>query len=71
MQRSLRRRRRTLGVLLALALVAFAVAVVASQPRLWGVQLVTDVMLVGYLAVLIHLRNVSAGTEMSHRALGS
>jgi predicted acyltransferase len=67
---SLQRRRRLLGVLLAAAVMTFLAAVVAAQPGVWGVQVLVDVLLVGYLALLIHARNVSAGVEMSHRSLG-
>ena len=69
-QQSLQRRRRVLGVLVAAAFVTFVAALVLSQPRVWGLQALIDAVLVGYLGVLIHIRNVSAGVEMSHRSLG-
>ncbi|MGH9224161.1 MAG: hypothetical protein ACRD2W_10370 [Acidimicrobiales bacterium] len=70
MQRSLRRRRRALVVLIAAAFLTFAAALVASRPAMWGIQILADVFLFGYLGLLVHLRNVSAGVEMSNRTLG-
>jgi len=51
-----------------LAVVTILLAVVASQPW-WTVHLITDAMLIGYVAFLIHVRNAAADSEMTHRAL--
>ena len=70
LQRSLQRRRQALAVLMIAAVVTLLLAVVASRPGLWGIHLVADVALIGYVALLIHVRNAAAGVEMTHEALG-
>jgi hypothetical protein len=62
-------RRRVLVGLLTAACATLLFAVVASQPSAWVIQVFADVLLVGYVAMLIRARNVSAALEMSHRAL--
>lgn len=64
----LQRRRQALAAMAVLAVVTILLAVVASQPW-WTVHLITDAMLIGYVAFLIHVRNAAADSEMTHRAL--
>ncbi len=68
-RQTLRRRRHVLLVLLALVIVTLVVAVAARQPHVWAAQVLADLLLGGYVAGLIHLRDVAAGLEMSHREL--
>ena len=58
-----------LAALAIAAVTTLLLAVPVSRPGLWGVQVMADVALVVYVAVLIHLRNAAAGAEMAHRAL--
>ena len=65
----LQRRRRVLAALVIAVIATFLLALVASRPGLWRVQVIADVALVVYIAFLIHLRNAAAGTEMAHQTL--
>ena len=67
--RCLQRRRRMLAGLVIVALATFLLAVVESQAWIWGIQLVADVLVVAYVAVLIYHRNAAASMEMTHEAL--
>ncbi len=69
-RRSLQRRRMLLGVLLVAAFVSLVLALVAPGGPVWGVHLAADALLVGYLAVLIHVRNTAADREMNRTGLG-
>lgn len=70
-QRTLRRRRVLLVWLLAAATASLALAIVARRAPLWGVQVTADALLVGYLGVLLRLRNVAAEQEMASHGLGA
>ena len=67
---TLRRRRRVLAALAIAAVTTLLLAVAVSRPGLWGVQVMADVALIVYVAVLLQLRNAAAGVEMAHKALG-
>jgi signal transduction histidine kinase len=67
--RTCHRRQVVLGALVAAAAVSLILALLASQAAFWAVQVLSDVLVVSYLAVLIHCRNAAAHREMSHRAL--
>lgn len=66
----LQRRRRVLATLMIAAVATFLLAIVASGPGLWDVQVIADVAVVADVAILLHLRNAAAGVEMTHQALG-
>ena len=69
-ERTFHRRRVLLAALAGAALFTLAVAFVARQGQLWGVHAVADALLLGYLAALVHLRNVAAEQEMARSGLG-
>jgi hypothetical protein len=71
LQRSLQRRRRVLLALVVAVIATFALALMVARPSAWAVQLIADVLLAGYVGVLLHVRNVAANVEMTHRVLGS
>ena len=67
--RTIRRRR---DVLTALAVAVFAtllLGVVLGSGLVWAVHLVADVLLVAYVALLVHQRNVAAERDMKVRFL--
>lgn len=65
------RRKSVLVALVAGVLASFLIACVLSRALAWGVQVTTDVLLLAYVAVLIHGRNTAAHREMDLRALGA
>ncbi len=66
---ALHRRRVLLAWLLAAAIATLVLAVVARRPHVWTLQVGADVLLAGYLGLLIHLRNAAAGHEMARHGL--
>ena len=70
LHRTLRRRRVLLAGLLVSVLVSLALALVTGQGPGWGVHAAADLLLLTYLAVLIHSRNAAAEQEMTRRQLG-
>lgn len=67
--RTLKRRR---DVLATLAIISVATLILGAFPvlrALWTVHLLVDIALIGYVALLLRLRNVSAETEMKVRFL--
>lgn len=68
-RQSLRRRRRVTAVLAAATLLTMVVALSAARPGLWAVAVLSGLVFAGYVGLLVHARNVSAGIEMSARSL--
>jgi hypothetical protein len=48
---------------------SFALALVVSRPSVWAIPVIADVLLAGYVGVLIHVRNAAPDVEMTDRAL--
>jgi hypothetical protein len=70
MRRTLQHRRMLLAGLLIAALFSLVLALATEQGRIWAIHALVDTVLVGYLAVLIRLRNAAAEHEMTRRELG-
>lgn len=68
-QRTLRRRRDVLVGLLAAAAVTLVAGALPALRILWAVHLVVDALLMAYVAMLIHQRNVVAERDMKVRFL--
>lgn len=64
----LQRRRIVLASLLVAAATTLLLAVAADRSAAWVLQLFVDALLVGYLVVLMRLRNTAAIHEMTLRA---
>lgn len=56
-------------VLLMAVGTSFVLAMVLPMTALWILHLVTDGLLLGYVALLVHVRNVAAEREMKLRFL--
>lgn len=67
--RTLRRRRDVLLALLAAMGLTFVLALIPGFGVLWGAHLVVDAAFVGYVALLVRMRNVAAEREMKLRFL--
>ncbi len=67
--RTLRRRRDVLLALLAAMGLTFVLALVPGFGMLWGAHLVLDVAFLGYVGLLVRMRNLAAEREMKVRFL--
>jgi hypothetical protein len=65
---TLRRRRRVLAALAIAAVTTLLLAVAVSRASVWGFQMIADIALIVYVAVLVHLRNAAAAVEMAYTA---
>jgi hypothetical protein len=63
-RRAQRRRRDVLFVLLAGAAGSFLLALIPGVSVIWPVQILFDVLLVSYIALLIRMRNLAAEREL-------
>ena len=68
-QRTLQRRRSVLTGLAGLAVFTLIVGAVPAFRMVWVLHLVTDALLLAYVALLIHQRNVAAERDMKVRFL--
>ncbi len=67
--RTIRRRRDVLTALLVAVVATLALGVFLGSSLVWGAQILVDVLLVGYIALLVHQRNVAAERDMKVRFL--
>ena len=67
--RTVRRRRDVLFALLMGMGTTFVMAMVLSGPALWALHLLIDGLFVGYLGLLVRMRNLAAEREMKLRFL--
>ena len=59
-----KRRRDVFFALLAGVVGTFLVALIPGLSVMWGVQVVADVVFVGYVALLVRMRNLAAEREL-------
>jgi hypothetical protein len=64
-----RRRRDVFVALLVGAVGSFLLAMIPGLSVLWSVQVLFDLLLVGYVALLIRIRNLAAERELKMRRL--
>jgi len=67
--RTIRRRRDVLTALLVAVVATFLLALLVGSSLVWGAHLLGDVLLVAYVALLVHQRNVAAERAMKVRFL--
>jgi len=67
--RTIRRRRDVLTALLVAVVATLALGVFLGSSLVWGAQILADVLLVGYIALLVHQRNVVAERDTKVRFL--
>lgn len=67
--RTLRRRRDVLTALAAAVAATLVLGLLPALRILWAVNVVADILLVAYVALLVHQRNVSAERDMKVRFL--
>ena len=67
--RTIRRRRDVLTALLVAVVATLALVVFLGSSLVWGAQILADVLLVGYIALLVHQHNVVAERDMKVRFL--
>jgi len=67
--RTIRRRRDVLTALLVAVVATLGLGVFVGSSLVWGAQLLTDVLLAAYVALLVHQRNVAAERDMKVRFL--
>ncbi|MGH3849808.1 MAG: hypothetical protein ACRDRT_08905, partial [Pseudonocardiaceae bacterium] len=67
--RTLKRRRDVLTALVATALATLVLGALPFLRGFWAVHVLVDVALIGYVALLLRLRNLSAVTDMNVRFL--
>lgn len=67
--RTIRRRRDVLTALLVAVVATLILGVLLGSGLVWGAQLLADVLLVAYVALLVHQRNVAAERDMKVRFL--
>jgi hypothetical protein len=65
--RTIRRRRDVLTALLVAVVATLLLGVFLGSGLVWGVHLLADVLLVAYVALLVHQRNVAAERDMKVR----
>lgn len=70
-RQSQKRRRDVFFALLAGVVGSFLVAIIPGLSVMWPVQGLFDVLFVGYLALLVHLRNAAAERELKVRFMPS
>jgi len=68
-RRTIRRRRDILTALLVAVVATLVLGVFLGSGLVWGAQLLADVLLVAYVALLVHQRNVAAERELKVRFL--
>lgn len=67
--RTIRRRREVLTALLVAVVATLVLGVFLGSGLVWGAQFLADVLLVAYVALLVHQRNVAAERELKVRFL--
>jgi len=67
--RTIRRRRDVLTALLVAVVATLVLGVLVGSGLVWSVQIIADVLLVAYVALLVHQRNVAAERDMKVRFL--
>ena len=65
----MRRRRDVLSALAVAVVATLVLGVFLGSGLVWAVHLLADVLLVAYVALLVHQRNVTAEREMKVRFL--
>lgn len=63
-RQSQKRRRDVFVALLAGTIGSLALAIIPGLSIMWSVQVLFDILLVGYVALLIHIRNLAAEREL-------